>query len=490
MRQIVFFICLVFVLMKSIIAQPPPPPPMKTYPLTAWKEFNFAEGWFSVSFPTKPKESKKTESANGIPIEVTTYEVRTGDGSYTVIYTKLPQKREESEEQLKERLRETLKRLSQGKQYKWVGGKEIQIDGYPGIEFQYELLDGQELIWQRMYSINDRVYRIISDTFRRDPALKEPQIFHDSFKFNPPPPPPKISAGTKPPQAAPNAPPQPAPLQAYPLEAWQVRQFPQVGFAASFPAKPLERIKPAARSGAQRVSTEYKVVAQDGTYSVTLIQLIGQGIADKEQVKQSLGGILKSLEQGPYKWLGGKEIELEGFPGIEYQYQYLQLDEVSWQRMFFVDDRIYTIIADRPLNKPEAKEPKLFMESFKLLALSPDGIGAPPPPPPPAPGQSFGQELKPGIIRVSGGVLTGAAIKKIHPRYPSEALSSRATGAVDVAIVVSEEGKVLEAKAVSGPALLREAAVSAAQQWTFKPIGLSGAPVKFQGVLTFNFTLQ
>jgi TonB family protein len=195
MRQIVFTVCLFFVLMKNIIAQPPPPPPpppppMKTYPLAAWKEFNFADDWFSVSFPTQPKESKKTESVNGVAIEVTTYEVRTGDGSYTVIYTKLPQKREESEEQVKERLRETLKRLSQAKQYKWVGGKEIQIGGYPGIEFQYELLDGQERIWQRMYSINDRVYRIVSDTFRRDPALKEPQLFHDSFKFAPPPPPP------------------------------------------------------------------------------------------------------------------------------------------------------------------------------------------------------------------------------------------------------------------------------------------------------------
>jgi TonB family protein len=55
---------------------------------------------------------------------------------------------------------------------------------------------------------------------------------------------------------------------------------------------------------------------------------------------------------------------------------------------------------------------------------------------------------------------------------------------------VSESGKVIEAKAISGHELLRGAAVEAAKQWEFKPTEGSGAPATMQGVLTFSFALQ
>ncbi len=55
---------------------------------------------------------------------------------------------------------------------------------------------------------------------------------------------------------------------------------------------------------------------------------------------------------------------------------------------------------------------------------------------------------------------------------------------------MSESGKVIEAKAVSGHELLRDAAVEAAKQWEFKPTEVSGEPVKTQGILIFSFALQ
>jgi len=49
---------------------------------------------------------------------------------------------------------------------------------------------------------------------------------------------------------------------------------------------------------------------------------------------------------------------------------------------------------------------------------------------------------------------------------------------------------VIEAKAVSGHELLRDASAQAAKQWEFKPAEVSGAPVRMQGVLVFSFALQ
>ena len=96
----------------------------------------------------------------------------------------------------------------------------------------------------------------------------------------------------------------------------------------------------------------------------------------------------------------------------------------------------------------------------------------------------------PGAITLSGGVLQGAALKKFQPEYPPIAKAAGAEGAVQVMVVINETGQVEVAQVVSGHPLLREAALEAAKKWVFKPTELSGKPVKVQGTLTFNFTLD
>lgn len=96
----------------------------------------------------------------------------------------------------------------------------------------------------------------------------------------------------------------------------------------------------------------------------------------------------------------------------------------------------------------------------------------------------------PKKINVSGGVLQGSALKRVNPEYPPVAKAAKASGAIQVQITISEEGKVIDATAVSGHPLLRDAAVEAARQWEFKPTVLSGQAVKVQGTLSFNFSLE
>jgi TonB family protein len=101
----------------------------------------------------------------------------------------------------------------------------------------------------------------------------------------------------------------------------------------------------------------------------------------------------------------------------------------------------------------------------------------PPPPPTPAPAP-----------RVSKGVTSGEALIKPQPIYPSIAKQINASGEVQVSILIGENGRVIEAKAVKGHPVLRAAAEEAARKWVFKPTLLDGKPVKQPGTLTFVFT--
>ena len=77
--------------------------------------------------------------------------------------------------------------------------------------------------------------------------------------------------------------------------------------------------------------------------------------------------------------------------------------------------------------------------------------------------------------------------KAIYLPIP-EVAAGEATGVVLVAVVIDEQGSVIEAKAVSGPAHLHAAAVNAARLARFSPTMLMGEPVKVSGTLSYNFT--
>lgn len=97
-------------------------------------------------------------------------------------------------------------------------------------------------------------------------------------------------------------------------------------------------------------------------------------------------------------------------------------------------------------------------------------------PPPRDPNQKRGP--------VSGGVLNGKAIYLPMPEMPAGEVS----GVVLVAVLVDEQGTVVDARAVSGPAHLQPAAVAAARLARFSPTLLMGEPVRVTGTLSYSFT--
>ena len=84
---------------------------------------------------------------------------------------------------------------------------------------------------------------------------------------------------------------------------------------------------------------------------------------------------------------------------------------------------------------------------------------------------------------ISGGMLNGKAIYLPVPEVPA----GQPTGVVLVQVLIDEQGSVIDAKAVSGPAPLQAAAVNAARLARFMPTLLAGEPVKVSGTLSYNF---
>jgi TonB family protein len=83
---------------------------------------------------------------------------------------------------------------------------------------------------------------------------------------------------------------------------------------------------------------------------------------------------------------------------------------------------------------------------------------------------------------VAGGVLNSKAIY-----FPQPEASGEATGVVVVQVLIDEQGSVIDAKAVAGPANLHAAAVNAARLARFSPTMLMGEPVKVTGTLNYSF---
>jgi TonB family protein len=97
------------------------------------------------------------------------------------------------------------------------------------------------------------------------------------------------------------------------------------------------------------------------------------------------------------------------------------------------------------------------------------------------------QNTPPKAKIVAKGVVNGAAVSLPKPVYPPAAQAVKASGAVEVQVVIDEEGNVIQATASSGHPLLQQAAVEAARQAKFKPTLLNGQPVKVTGRIVYNF---
>ena len=94
-------------------------------------------------------------------------------------------------------------------------------------------------------------------------------------------------------------------------------------------------------------------------------------------------------------------------------------------------------------------------------------------------------------IRFTVGMTKPEPIRQIQPRYTENARRAGVQGAVILEAVIDEQGNVTDVRVLRGlPMGLDREAVSAVQQWKFKPAMMASKPVKVYFNLTVNFTIQ
>ena len=92
-------------------------------------------------------------------------------------------------------------------------------------------------------------------------------------------------------------------------------------------------------------------------------------------------------------------------------------------------------------------------------------------------------------LRVSSGVSTGLLVSPIKPVYPAIAKAAGVQGTVVVEAVISRSGTIESLHVVSGPPMLREAAMEAIRTARYQPYKLNDEPIEVETMITVNFKI-
>jgi TonB family protein len=93
------------------------------------------------------------------------------------------------------------------------------------------------------------------------------------------------------------------------------------------------------------------------------------------------------------------------------------------------------------------------------------------------------------VPRASAGVMPADVIFSPAAEYPAEASVARVHGQVTVRAVVDPDGNVIYARAVSGPAMLRDAAAEAVHKWRYRPLIYNGKPIAVTTTAIVDFKM-
>jgi periplasmic protein TonB len=124
-------------------------------------------------------------------------------------------------------------------------------------------------------------------------------------------------------------------------------------------------------------------------------------------------------------------------------------------------------------------DPSSTPQSDGLPAIVASSNDAPPPPLP----------TPEGPVRVGGQVKEPRLISSAKPIYPALAQKTAVQGDVVIETTIDKNGSVAKMHVVSGPSLLRQAALNAVRQWRYEPLLLNNQPISVEMMVTVKFRL-
>lgn len=153
-----------------------------------------------------------------------------------------------------------------------------------------------------------------------------------------------------------------------------------------------------------------------------------------------------------------------------------------------IDDPIVAVSLDlrEPVRARSAKsvEPSQSNSNFPKSA-KPESAAA-------SNNENAGTDQTDTLAYESGNVsVKPKVIKQIQVVYPQQAKAARVEGAVRLAVVINEMGRVFEVRVLEGPGYgLNEAAQDALKQFVFSPAEVEGKKVPVRIVYVYRFKLE
>ena len=95
-----------------------------------------------------------------------------------------------------------------------------------------------------------------------------------------------------------------------------------------------------------------------------------------------------------------------------------------------------------------------------------------------------------GPVPMGSQVQVARLLKSVAPVYPPMARTNHVSGDVTLDALIDANGNVTELKLVSGPPILRQAAMEAVRQWKYDPARLNGQPVALHLAVTVRFRFE
>ena len=92
-------------------------------------------------------------------------------------------------------------------------------------------------------------------------------------------------------------------------------------------------------------------------------------------------------------------------------------------------------------------------------------------------------------VRISSGVSSGMLLRPILPAYPVIARSAHVEGTVVITARIDRSGRIVGLQVVSGPEMLRNAAVDAVKEARYRPYLLNGEATEVETTIAVNFRM-